>query len=239
MVRVEGVAKSYGKIVACRDIRFSAPDGTITAVVGPNGAGKSTLLSIIAGVLDADGGMVSFGDSSDRPPIGVLFEQNPLYPDMTVREELLFFAGIHGLVGNALSQAIERELVRCALTEEAGRRVARLSKGQRQRVGLAQALVHDPEILILDEPTDGLDPVQTAQFRTIIADFSPGKTIIVSSHDMSEIERICSRVVVMNRGTVAVEGSVGDVLARSGATSLDDAFRAIVGTDPGSGGVSP
>jgi ABC-2 type transport system ATP-binding protein len=210
-VIVEDVSKIYGNQQALNNISFSVDSGSVLGILGPNGAGKSTLLKIITGYLLPTSGMVKINDHKVDPDnlsikrlIGYLPENNPLYPDLYVREYLRLMAGIYKIPKRNLR--IEETIEMTGLGNEATKKIGVLSKGYRQRVGLAQALLHDPALLILDEPTSGLDPGQLVEIRQLIRNISSNKTVLLSTHIMQEVEAICDRVLILNQGrVVAIE----------------------------------
>jgi ABC-2 type transport system ATP-binding protein len=210
-VIVEDVSKIYGNQQALNNISFSVDSGSVLGILGPNGAGKSTLLKIITGYLLPTSGMVKINDHKVDPDnlsikrlIGYLPENNPLYPDLYVREYLRLMAGIYKIPKRNLR--IEETIEMTGLGNEATKKIGVLSKGYRQRVGLAQALLHDPALLILDEPTSGLDPGQLVEIRHLIRNISSNKTVLLSTHIMQEVEAICDRVLILNQGrVVAIE----------------------------------
>ncbi len=210
-VIVEDVSKIYGNQQALNNISFSVDSGSVLGILGPNGAGKSTLLKIITGYLLPTSGMVKINDLKVDPDnlsikrlIGYLPENNPLYPDLYVREYLRLMAGIYKIPKRNLR--IEETIEMTGLCNEATKKIGVLSKGYRQRVGLAQALLHDPALLILDEPTSGLDPGQLVEIRQLIRNISSNKTVLLSTHIMQEVEAICDRVLILNQGrVVAIE----------------------------------
>jgi ABC-2 type transport system ATP-binding protein len=201
------------------DVSFSVERGEVVALLGPNGSGKSTLMRCLIGFFSPTGGRVRVAgvDVAERPvvarrQIGYLPEQVSLYPELTVRGYLTFVAGMKGLAGAARRDAVDAALAQCALEDVAGRATGKLSKGYRQRVGLAQALLGDPELLVLDEPTVGLDPVQTVELREVVRGLG-GRTVLLSTHILSEAATLCTRVAILNRGRlVAVD--TPDELAR-------------------------
>jgi len=204
-IEVKGLTKMYGEQKAVDDISFSAGKGEIVGFLGPNGAGKSTTMKIITGYLLADAGTATVCgiDVTTQPletkkKIGYLPEANPLYYDMYVREYLDFIAGIHQI--NNKKEKIEEVITIVGLTPESKKKVGQLSKGYKQRVGLAAALIHNPDVLILDEPTTGLDPNQIIEIREVIKKLGQNKTILFSSHILQEVEAICDRVVIINKG---------------------------------------
>lgn len=213
-VRVEQLTKTYGAQHALKGISFGATKGRILGFLGPNGAGKSTAMKIITGSLKADGGEVfindkpvSASDSKVRQDIGYLPENNPLYLDHYVREALGFFASLHRVPNP--KKRIDEVIALTGLEPEQHKKIGQLSKGYRQRVGLAQAILHGPDILILDEPTTGLDPNQLHGIRTLIKQLAQNKTILFSTHIMQEVEAICDDVVIIHQGVIVAEFQLG------------------------------
>ncbi len=216
-IEVTRLTKLYGEQKAVDDISFKVGKGEIVGFLGPNGAGKSTTMKIITGYLQPDSGttIVCGIDVQQQPleskkKIGYLPEANPLYFDMYVREYLDFVADVHG-VGDK-KKKIEEVIETVGLSLESKKRVGQLSKGYKQRVGLAAALIHDPEVLILDEPTTGLDPNQIIEIRDVIKKLGQHKTVLFSSHILQEVEAICDRVVIINRGKLVADDSVDKLL---------------------------
>jgi ABC-2 type transport system ATP-binding protein len=212
MIEVRNLTKRYGDLIAINNISFTAVNGQILGFLGPNGAGKTTTMRIITGYMPASSGTVKvagfdiFDDSYEvRKRIGYLPENPPLYTDMTVSSYLHFAGKIRGIPRAQIDDAVDRVLVKCGLTEVHGRVVGHLSKGFRQRVGLAQALIHDPTVLVLDEPTIGLDPKQIIDIRQLIRELSGDRTVILSTHILPEVAQLCQKVVIINRGRIAVE----------------------------------
>ncbi len=210
---VEGISKAYGSQLAVNNVSFTVSTGEIVGFIGPNGAGKSTTMKIITGTLRPDKGNVEInGQPSDesqkeiRKIIGYLPEHNPLYLEMYIREYLAYVAGLYGIKGELRKTRIEEVIRMTGLTPEVHKKVGSLSKGFRQRVGLAQALIHDPEILILDEPTTGLDPNQLVEIRTLISSIGKEKTVLLSTHILQEVEAICDRVLIINQGSIVADG---------------------------------
>lgn len=208
-LRVSQLTKLYGTQKALDKVTFEANPGRILGFLGPNGAGKSTTMKIITGYLAADGGSVQvMGEDALQAPkkvspfIGYLPEHNPLYLDMYVREFLEFSAGIYGMSGQLKNQRVKELLEKVGLRPEQHKKIGQLSKGYRQRVGLAKALIHDPKVVILDEPTTGLDPNQLVEIRNLIAEIAVDKTMILSTHIMQEVEAICQDVVIINKGKI-------------------------------------
>ncbi len=215
-IEVEGLEKIYGTQKAVDGISFSINQGEIVGFLGPNGAGKSTTMKIITGYLTANAGSVKVcGEKIELDPIavkkkiGYLPEANPLYPEMYVREYLDFIAGVHGISNK--SAAIEKVIALTGLTLESAKKIHQLSKGYRQRVGLAAALIHNPAVLILDEPTSGLDPNQIIEIRNVIKAQGKDKTVLFSSHILQEVEAICDRVIIINKGKIVANDSLANL----------------------------
>jgi len=221
-VRLQNVSKYYGIQAALRNVSFEVERGQIVGFIGPNGAGKSTTMKIITGIVPASEGEVWVNDIkveddslNIRRIMGYLPENNPLYTDMFVREYLAYAAGHYPLKDN-LRERIERIIHETGLTPEAHKKISALSKGFRQRVGLAQALIHNPEILILDEPTSGLDPNQIVEIRSLISKIGKEKTVILSTHIMQEVEAICDRVIIIKKGEIVADGKPGEIALNAG-----------------------
>ncbi len=220
MIEVQHLTKRYGRFTAVDDISFRVERGEILGFLGPNGAGKTTTMRIITGFMPATTGTVKvagydiFDDSYEvRKRIGYLPENPPLYADMTVVGYLRFSGRIRGLPKAELGDSVDRVLRTCGLTEVTNRVVGHLSKGFRQRVGLAQALIHNPSVLVLDEPTIGLDPRQIIDIRTLIKELSGERTVILSTHILPEVSQICEKVVIINEGRIAVEETLAKLTA--------------------------
>ncbi len=220
MIEVENLTRYYGTRCAINNISFQIEKGEVVGFLGPNGAGKSTTMNIISCILPASSGSAkingfdTFEQSLEiRKIIGYLPETPPLYPDMIVTDFLKFSAGIRGVDAKQISSSVMRVIEKCALKDVSHRITGRLSKGYQQRVGLAQAMVHDPEILILDEPTVGLDPIQIIEIRKLIQDLAAEHTIILSSHILPEITQICKRVIIINEGEIAAVDSLSGLTA--------------------------
>ena len=210
---VDQVSKSFSGQKVLKNISFTASKGEIVGFLGPNGAGKSTTMKIIAGVLSFDAGEVKICDNSvlnnpllTKRDIGYLPEHNPLYLNMYVREFLYFVADIYKL-GKTKKQRVEELIKQLGIEKEAHKKIKALSKGYRQRVGLAQALIHNPPVLILDEPTSGLDPNQLADIRELIKEIGKEKTVLFSTHIMQEVEAVCNRVLIINQGEIVADFS--------------------------------
>ena len=237
MIEVRNLTKRYGELVAVEGVSFTAEKGKILGFLGPNGAGKTTTMRIITGFLPASSGTVKvdgfdiFEQSHEvRKRIGYLPESPPLYNDMTVTGYLEFVGRIKGIPRSALGDATERALKTCALTDVRTRVLGHLSKGYRQRVGLAQALIHDPPVLVLDEPTIGLDPRQIIEIRTLIRELSGKRTVILSTHILPEVSQLCHKVVIINNGRVVVEDDIENLTR---GLTLEEVFlRYITGSSP-------
>lgn len=228
---VKNLTKVYGKQKALNDVSLSIEDGEIVGLLGPNGAGKSTMMKILTCFIPPTSGDVKVCgyDIFDNPmevrrSIGYLPEQNPLYYDMYVREFLLFVAGIHRIEKKLRRERVEEIIELTGLSKEVNKKIAALSKGYKQRVGIAQALIHNPEVLILDEPTTGLDPNQLVEIRNLIKQVGKTKTVLLSTHIMQEVEAVCSRVVIINNGRLVADDETKH-LAEGG--SLEKKFREI------------
>ena len=209
MIEVEHLTKRYGPVTAVQDVSFQVHKGEILGFLGPNGAGKTTTMRVLTGYMPATEGrvVVAGHDVFEQPVqakrrIGYLPETPPLYPDMTVREYLQFVAKIKGVPAADRKSRVEQVMARTWVTDMAGRACGKLSKGYRQRVGLAQALIHNPDVLILDEPTAGLDPKQIIETRRLIKELAGDHTIILSTHILPEVSQTCDRVVIINKGRV-------------------------------------
>lgn len=218
-VKVAGLTKIYGQQKAVDAISFSAQPGEILGFLGPNGAGKSTTMKVATGFIPPSEGSVEVCgiDVMNQPvearrKIGYLPENNPLYVDMYVHEYLLFMASAHGLKGTKAKARVKEMIALCGLTKEQNKKIGMLSKGYRQRVGLAQALLHDPEVLILDEPTTGLDPNQLVEIRKLIKEISKNKTVIFSTHIMQEVKALCDRVVIINQGKIVADDTLQNLM---------------------------
>lgn len=224
-VLVQSLTKTYGAQNAVDNLSFEASKGQILGFLGPNGAGKTTTMKVITCFIPQTTGQVivsGFDTAQDpmevRKRIGYLPEHNPLYKDMYVREYLLFIAGLHKIKNK--KQAVDDMIEQTGLTREAHKIIGSLSKGYRQRVGLAQAMLHNPEVLILDEPTSGLDPNQLVEIRTLIREMSKEKTVIFSSHIMQEVQALCDQVVIINKGKMVADGSIEELQRKVAGESL-------------------
>lgn len=223
-IQIQHLNKYIGKQHVLKDISLSINDGEVIGLLGPNGAGKSTLMKIMVGVWDATSGEVQVPKS-----VGFLPEQNPLYEDMYVREYLRFFVGLRSKEQGAKNedQLVEELIERVGLTAEANKRVGQLSKGYKQRVGLAQAMIGNPELLILDEPTTGLDPNQLEDIRALIRNLgkeargeeAKGRVVILSTHILQEVKQMCNRVIIIDRGEIKVDKPISEI------EDLEQTFR--------------
>lgn len=250
MIEVASLVKRYGEVVAVNDISFTVGEGEVVGFLGPNGAGKSTTLKIITCYLPATQGTVRVAgldvlrDSlAVRERLGYLPETVPVYPDMRVEEFLRFRALLKGVPRRNVRARVDAALDRCGCTEMRRRMIFALSKGYRQRVGIADAIVHDPPILVLDEPTSGLDPNQRVEVRKLISDLGRNKTVILSSHILAEVEAVAQRVVIIHRGRIVADGTAEAltaqhaddglvrVVARGRASSLSNAFSTVEGVE--------
>lgn len=214
MISVHNISKSFGPVRAVNDVSFEIKTGEVVGFLGPNGAGKSTTMRILTGFIPPTQGRVLINDvdMAENPirakrQIGYLPESAAHYHDMEVTDYLTFSGKIRGLSGTRLKDGLRSSIKRCQLKSVLGRKISNLSKGYRQRVGLAQALLHDPEILVLDEPTVGLDPNQIGEIRDLIRDIGQTKTVLLSTHILSEVTATCHRVIIINDGKIAAQGT--------------------------------
>jgi ABC-2 type transport system ATP-binding protein len=229
MIEARGLTKQYGSFMAVRDVSFAIPKGQVVAFLGPNGAGKTTTMRLLTGFIAPTHGSSWIGGinvQEDRiaaaERIGYLPENGPLYSDMTPLDLLRFFGEARGLSEGTLRQRIDFVLDRCALESVVGKPIGKLSKGYRQRVSMAQALLHDPDVLIMDEPTSGLDPNQIRVMRQLIRQLGASKTVLVSTHILQEVEPIADRVLFIHDGRIVFDGTSAELTA--GGVSLEDQF---------------
>jgi len=234
MIEATGLSKRYGDVVAVDDVSFRVERGEVVGFLGPNGAGKTTTMRMLTGFLPpTDGSARIAGHDIFEEPIqarravGYLPENPPLYPEMTVESFVDYVARLKDVPRSRRGEAVERALQRCALGDVARRVIGTLSKGYRQRVGLAQAIVHDPPVLILDEPTVGLDPIQIREIRALIAELASGArdtqhTIVLSSHILAEVSAICRRIIMVSEGRKTVDAPIDDLTR--GGRSLEELF---------------
>jgi len=234
MIKVENLVKAFGPKLAVNDVSFTVERGEVLGFLGPNGAGKSTTMRMITGFMPPTSGRVTVGghDVVEQPLpakrlIGYLPENAPGYADMTVHGFLNFAAELRGLQGNARKKAVHRAVELCFLESVLYQTIDTLSKGYKHRTCLAQSLIHDPDILIMDEPTDGLDPNQKHEVRNLIKQMGEKKAIIFSTHILEEVEAACTRVIIIDRGKIVANGTPQELKARSPEGRLDDVFRSI------------
>ena len=221
-ITVQNVTKQYDNQLALNDVSLTIKKGEIVGLLGPNGAGKSTLMKIITcfipptkGTVSVEGYDIWEQSMEVRKRVGYLPEHNPLYLDMYVKEYLGFVGGIHHLKGEALNKRIDEMIEMTGLGVEMHKKIGALSKGYRQRVGLAQAMIHNPSVLILDEPTSGLDPNQLIDIRNLIRDLGEEKTVLLSTHIMQEVEALCDRVIIINKGVVVANDNIENLTKES------------------------
>jgi ABC-2 type transport system ATP-binding protein len=217
---IQNLTKIYGQQTAVDNVSFAVAEGEVVGFLGPNGAGKSTTMKIATTYIPPTRGTVLVGGLdvvsqalAVKKLIGYLPEHNPLYLDMYVREYLNFIGKVYGLGGKLLKARVDEMIERCGLQREQDKKIEALSKGYRQRVGLAQALIHDPKVLILDEPTSGLDPNQILEIRKLIKDISVNKTVLFSTHIMQEVQALCDRVILINKGKLVADSTLSNLMA--------------------------
>nr|WP_116808604.1 ABC transporter ATP-binding protein [Steroidobacter cummioxidans] len=234
MIEIRNLTKRYGALTAVNDISFTVTPGQVLGFLGPNGAGKSTTMKMITGFLTPTSGTVSVcGHDVENDPLaakacmGYLPEGAPSYGEMTVRSFLDFIADVRGLSGDRRRARFDDVIARLQLDSVLEQMIETLSKGFKRRVGLAQALLHDPQVLILDEPTDGLDPNQKHQVRTLINDMSKDKIIVISTHILEEVDAVCNRAIIIAGGKLLADATPKELAARAPTGRLDDVFRQI------------
>jgi sodium transport system ATP-binding protein len=244
MIEVGGLQKAFGKareVQAVRGVTFDAADGEITGLLGPNGAGKTTLLRMVATLVLPDAGHARVGGIdvvadryAVRRRIGVLSDARGLYPRLTARENVRYFGRLHGLSGGALDSRIDALFATLGMTALAERRTAGFSQGEKMKVAIARALVHDPDTILLDEPTNGLDIMSVRTLRDELRRLrAQGKCLLFSSHVMQEVAALCDRIVVLAHGRVVAAGTAAQLIERAGTTGLEDAFVRLIGSDEG------
>lgn len=241
MIETQNLHKQFGSIKAVNGISFSVEKGEVLGFLGPNGAGKTTTMRMITGFLPPTSGSakVCGYDVAARPVevkrrIGYLPENAPAYDSMTVNDFLLFAAEIRGYSGSERAKLVERAIERCRLDGVRHQSIGTLSKGYRQRACLGQAILHDPPVLIMDEPTDGLDPNQKHVVRLMIKEMAAEKAIIVSTHILEEVDAVCTRAIIISRGAVVANGTPEELKARSRSGRLDEVFRTLtIGEEEG------
>ena len=244
MIAIDGLSKAFGRrreVQAVRGATFDAPDGQITGLLGPNGAGKTTLLRMVATLVVPDAGSARI-DGLDvvadryavRSRIGVLSDARGLYPRLTARENVRYYGALHGLAGAALERRFDALFATLGLTPIAERRAGGFSQGEKMKVAIARALVHDPAAILLDEPTNGLDIMSVRTLRDELRALrAQGKCLLFSSHVMQEVAALCDRIVVLAHGRVVAAGTASELIARAGTAGLEDAFVTLLGTDEG------
>lgn len=235
MIEASGLVKRYGAVEAVCGLNFSIADGDVVGLLGPNGAGKTTTMRMLTTFLPPSGGtarVAGFDIRSEaedvRRSIGYLPETPPLYLELTVKEYLKFVAKIKGVSRTARAGAIDRMIDRCGLSQVFNRLCGQLSKGYRQRVGLAQALIHEPKVIILDEPTSGLDPAQIIEIRSLIRGLKGKHTVVLSTHILPEVAETCSKVIVISKGKIQVEGDLAELTQNK---TLEERFLEAVSAD--------
>ena len=234
MIEAVGLSKFYGDFAAIRDVTFSVPQGQVAAFLGPNGAGKSTTMKLLTGYLSATEGsarIAGFDVVSQRlecaAKLGYLPENGPLYPEMNPLGLLRFFGEARGLSGSRLRRRIDAVADQCRLDEVLEKSISKLSKGYRQRVGMAQVLLHEPDVLVMDEPTTGLDPNQIRQVRGLIRELGRTKTVLLSTHILQEVEAVADHVILISGGRVVFDGRPAEMV--EGHASMDEAFHELTG----------
>jgi sodium transport system ATP-binding protein len=241
VIEVKNLKKSFGKVQAVESVSFSAENGKITGLLGPNGAGKTTALRMLYTLLQPEEGQVLIDQvdvardpSAARRRLGVLPDSRGLYKRLTSRENIAYFGELQGLRGSALTQAVDTMIQQLGISDIADRRTEGFSQGQRVKVGIARALVHQPQNVVLDEPTNGLDVMSTRAMRQFIFKLrDEGRCVLFSSHIMQEVAALCDHIVIIARGRVVAQGSTDQLKAIAGLENLEDAFVRIIGTDEG------
>ena len=241
MIEVKNLRKTFGKVVAVDDVSFRAENGQVTGLLGPNGAGKTTTLRVLYTILKPDSGTAAVdGHDVMRDPIevqrriGVLPDNHGLYPRLSARENIRYYGRLHGLGGGALEAKIDELIKILEMDDFSDRRTEGFSNGQRMKVAIARALVHDPDNVLLDEPTNGLDVMSTRSMRNFIRRLrDEGKCVLFSSHIMQEVSALCDHIVVINHGLVAASGSAETLKRETGRENLEDAFVAAIGSEEG------
>jgi len=244
VIRVEGLTKSFGskrEVHAVRDVSFVAPDGEITGLLGPNGAGKTTLLRMLSTLLTPDSGSAAVGGLdvvrdrfAVRERIGVLSDARGLYPRLTARENIRYYGALYGLSGASLDARVNALIETLGLAALADRRAQGFSQGERMKVAIARAMVHDPPTIMLDEPTNGLDIMSVRALRDQLRALrGAGRCLLFSSHVMQEVAALCDRIVILSAGRVIAHGTAPELMAWSGAATLEDAFVTLIGSGEG------
>jgi ABC-2 type transport system ATP-binding protein len=238
MIIIEDLVRRFGTFTAVGGISLRVNKGEVLGFLGPNGAGKSTTMKMVTGFLAPSEGRITVcghdvveQQLEAQSSIGYLPEGAPAYPDMTPKQFLQFIATIRGLKDDAASKAIDIAIARTGLQGVLDQRIETLSKGFKRRVGLAQAILHDPPVLIMDEPTDGLDPNQKLAVRSLIKSMSANKAIIISTHILEEVDAVCTRAVIIDKGRIVADGTPAELLAKSPTHRLEDVFRSLTTPD--------
>ncbi len=237
-LKIEHLTKDFGNLRAIDDVSFSAKQGEIIALLGPNGAGKSTLMNMITGFLAPTSGTISVLGSkitdnslSAKQSIGFLPEGSPLYPDISVSAFMNYIADLRGLKGEERKQRLEKACGLAQINNVLTQKIETLSKGYRRRVGFAQSILSDPPILLLDEPTDGLDPNQKEHIRRQIAELGKHKTILISTHLLDEAETVCNRILLINHGQIKADGTLTGILNQTNCQTLAEAFKKLTAAE--------
>lgn len=237
-LKIEHLTKDFGNLRAIDDVSFSARQGEIIALLGPNGAGKSTLMNMITGFLAPTSGTISVLGSkitdnslSAKQNIGFLPEGSPLYPDISVSAFMNYIADLRGLKGEERKQRLEKACSLAQINNVLTQKIETLSKGYRRRVGFAQSILSDPPILLLDEPTDGLDPNQKEHIRRQIAELGKHKTILISTHLLDEAETVCNRILLINHGQIKADGTLTGILNQTNCQTLAEAFKKLTAAE--------
>lgn len=241
MIEVNDLRKCFGEVQALRGVTFSAPDGQITGLLGPNGAGKTTTLRILYTVLEPDEGSAKIDgfDVCSEPQqvqrhIGALPDSHGLYPRLTTRENIRYYGRLHGMRGNELEQSLQNLIDLLDMQDIADRRTDGFSSGQRVKVAIARALIHNPQNILLDEPTNGLDVMSTRAMRNFVCQLrEQGKCVLFSSHIMQEVSALCDNIVIVSHGQVVARGSHDELRQMTGKETLEDAFVAAIGSEEG------
>ncbi len=244
MIVVENLSKAFGRrreVKAVDGVSFTAADGEITGLLGPNGAGKTTLLRMLATLVIPDAGIATVGGddvvrgrAAVRRRMGVLSDARGLYPRLTARENVRYYGALHGLAGAPLERRIDELFAALGIAALADRWTQGFSQGERMKVAIARTLVHDPDTILLDEPTNGLDIMSTRALRGMLRSLrAQGKCLLFSSHVMQEVTALCDRIVILGRGRVVASGTADELVAQSGERSLEEAFVRLLGTDEG------
>jgi sodium transport system ATP-binding protein len=241
MIEVQGIHKQFGSVVAVDDVSFTAADGVVTGLLGPNGAGKTTTLRVLSTLIVPDRGraLVDGLDVAQEPlevrrRMGILPDARGLYPRLTAREHVHYYGELHGLPEDVIAKRCDELMDLLDLKGVADRRVEGFSNGERTKVALCRALVHDPRNVLLDEPTNGLDVMSTRGVRTLIRQLkAQGRCVVFSSHVMQEVAALCDRIVVVAKGRVVADGTADEMRAKTGKDNLEEAFVQIIGSDAG------